>query len=80
MKAILSGNGNAYDNPQDDAATNICPKSIKLRDTKIDLRGGHLTMNTGGSRQQKSGGGVDGRTMTTDVDDDGCVTGWTGGR
>ncbi len=30
MKAILNGNGNANDNPQDDVATNICPKGIGI--------------------------------------------------
>jgi hypothetical protein len=56
------------------------PKASELRDTKIDPRGAHLTINKSGRRRRKSGGGrVDGRTMTTDDDDDGCIIGRMGG-
>ncbi len=41
--------------------------------TKIDLRGGHLTINKGGRWQRKSGRGGDRRRMITNEDDESDV-------
>jgi hypothetical protein len=42
------------------------PRASELTDTKIDPREGHLTIN-------KGRGGADGRTLTTNDDNDGHV-------
>jgi hypothetical protein len=43
-KAISNGKGNADDNLQDNAATTSFPTASELMDTKVDPRGGHLTL------------------------------------
>jgi hypothetical protein len=48
-------------------------KASELMNTKIDLRGGHLTINKGGRWQRKSGRGGDRRRMITNEDDESDV-------
>ena len=73
-KAILNGKGNIDENLQGNAPTKIFSDVVGIDDTKIDPRGGHLTINKGGRPRRKScGGGTDRRTMPIDDDDDGCI-------